>query len=231
MTWGTGFEPAQARRRGYVTRMAVFYVFWMLLSGALVTLAVFEMFTDDAGYIIMFGVFTPVFILVTYQAKQYVADVRADLVISEGEVMRKWDKSNPLELPMLIFVVALPLAVFKLSTNADLQLTWVLLYLVIGVILAWKVVMPLFRDIITMANADGKGVVKIAGGTLGFFFLPSFYMVVEQKIFTVASEDYLHLLETDLVRVHHFPNSLTIEQLERYDPTTKEYVRPDGESF
>jgi len=230
MTWGAGFEPKRAHRRGYVNRMALFYGFWTLLSGSLVLLALFEMFTDDAGYIIMFGVFLPAFILVGYQTKQYVKDMRADVVVSEGEVMRKWDKSNPLEIPMLIFIVGMPLGIFKLITNAELEISIVLIYIIAGVLLAWRVVMPLIRDIIAIASTDGKGVVKIAGGTLGFFFLPSFYMVVDQKIFTVASDDFLHLLESDLVRVHHFPNSLTIEQMERYDPTTKEYVRPDGAS-
>src|SRR5262245_20344658 len=113
-SWGAGFEPTHAKRRGHVNRMALFYAFWTLLSGSLVLLAIYEMFTDDAGYLIMFGVFLPVFILVGYQANQYVRDMRADLVVSEGEIMRKWDKSNPLELPMLIFIVGLPLAIFKL---------------------------------------------------------------------------------------------------------------------
>ena len=224
-----GSQPKHATRRGYVNRMALFYGFWTLLSGSLVILAVVEMFLDDIGYIIMFGVFTPVFILVGYQARHYIMDRNAEVVVSEGEIMKKWDKGNPLEIPMLIFIVGLPLAIFKLATDAELEVAVVLGYLLVSGVIAWKFVLPLIRDTIALANSGGNGIVKVAGGTLGFFFLPSFYMVVDSKIFTVASEDFLHLLETDLVRIHHFPNSLTIEQMERYDPVTKSYVRPDAD--
>ena len=61
-------------------------------------------------------------------------------------------------------------------------------------------------------------------GNLLLFFLPSYYIHVQGKIFTVSREEYSLLLEDDLVRITCYPNSLTVELLERYDETDKKFV-------
>ena len=61
-------------------------------------------------------------------------------------------------------------------------------------------------------------------GNLFVFFLPSYYINVQGKIFTITRKEYSMLLEDDLVRVKFFPNSLTVEQLERFDDSAKKFI-------
>jgi hypothetical protein len=71
---------------------------------------------------------------------------------------------------------------------------------------------------------EGEIIKKWHKGNLFIFFMPSYYIKVENKIFTVASADYAGLLEEDLIRVKCYPHSLTIELIERYDETKDEFV-------
>ena len=68
-------------------------------------------------------------------------------------------------------------------------------------------------------------------GNLFLFFMPSYYIRVEGKIFTVTREEYAMLLEEDLVRVKCYPYSLTVELLERYDETSKKFVPAASGSY
>ena len=61
-------------------------------------------------------------------------------------------------------------------------------------------------------------------GNIFIFFLPSYYILVEDKIFTISRREYAMLLELDLVRISCYPHSLTIERLERFDETEKKFV-------
>ena len=61
-------------------------------------------------------------------------------------------------------------------------------------------------------------------GNLFFVLLPAYYIMVERKVFSVSRTEYAGLLEEDLVRIKCYPHSLTVEQLERYDTTRKEFV-------
>ncbi len=103
-----GEEPL--RHRGHVIRMAVFYSFWTALSTALVLLAVYEIVTDDAGFLFMFCIFGFIGLLFGYWAYHYVRDVNADPVTYEGEVVKKWHKANLLFffLPSFYIYVAEP---------------------------------------------------------------------------------------------------------------------------
>jgi hypothetical protein len=65
-------------------------------------------------------------------------------------------------------------------------------------------------------------------GNIFIFFMPSFYVLVDGKIFTVSRKEYAMLLETDLVRVSCYPHSLTIEKIERFDETEKQFVPADS---
>jgi hypothetical protein len=65
-------------------------------------------------------------------------------------------------------------------------------------------------------------------GNFFLFFFPSYYIMVERKVFTLSRREYGQVLEDDLVRVHHFPYSLTVERLERYDTSKKDFVLAEG---
>ncbi len=75
---------------------------------------------------------------------------------------------------------------------------------------------------------EGEVTKKWTKGNLFFFFLPSHYIAVKGKIFAIARMEYAGLLEGDLVRVLHFPHTLTVEFIERFDETEKQYVPAHG---
>ena len=94
-------EPEKLKRRSHVVRMALFYGFWTALSGALVALALFKIVTGDSGLIVMFAVFAIIGFLVGYHANHFVRDLRAEPVVREGAILRKWHKGN-------IFIILFP---------------------------------------------------------------------------------------------------------------------------
>jgi len=71
---------------------------------------------------------------------------------------------------------------------------------------------------------EGELLRKWHKGNLFIFFFPSYYLLVEGKIFAVPREDYAMLLEEDRVRITCFPHSLTVEQVERYDTHEKRFI-------
>ena len=76
------------------------------------------------------------------------------------------------------------------------------------------------RPVIT----EGEILRKWHKGNLLIFLFPSFYVFVEDKIFSIPRQDYALLLDTDLVRISHYPGSLTVDFVERYDTLDKRYV-------
>ncbi len=69
-------------------------------------------------------------------------------------------------------------------------------------------------------------------GNIFILFMPSYYILVDDKIFTVNRREYAMLLELDLVRISCYPHSLTIERLERFDETEKKFIpAASGASF
>jgi hypothetical protein len=76
---------------------------------------------------------------------------------------------------------------------------------------------------------EGEVMRKWHKGNLLVFFFPSYYIMVERKVFTLSRREYGQVLEDDLVRVMCFPHSLTVERLERYDTTTRDFVLAEDE--
>ncbi|HXH20550.1 MAG TPA: hypothetical protein VNN10_00880 [Dehalococcoidia bacterium] len=78
--------------------------------------------------------------------------------------------------------------------------------------------------------SEGEVSKKWSKGNLFFFFMPGYYIAVKGQIYTITRDQYRGLLEDDLVRISHYPHSLTVERVERYDEAKKEYVpaEPDG---
>lgn len=75
---------------------------------------------------------------------------------------------------------------------------------------------------------EGEVIRKWQKGNLLIFFLPSYYIYVADKVFSIRRQEYALLLPGDQVRVRCFPHSLTVEELERYDSSQKRYVPAAG---
>ncbi len=151
-----GFGETVKTKRGFVVRMALVYGIVTAVSAGFAVFAVINILDGDTGYMIMLVVLGGPGLLTGVLLRQYVLDISALPVTIEGEVQRKWHKSNLL-----------------------------------------------------------------------FFFMPTFYINVERKIFTIPPLAYASLLETDLVRIRCLPRSLTVEEIERYDETEKRFLPAD----
>jgi hypothetical protein len=75
---------------------------------------------------------------------------------------------------------------------------------------------------------EGEVMKKWHKGNLLFFFLSSYYIVVDKKIISIPMQAYGVLLETDMVRVTCYPHSLTVERIELYDSAAKQFVPAAG---
>jgi hypothetical protein len=73
-------------------------------------------------------------------------------------------------------------------------------------------------------QVEGDVLRKWSKANRAIFFFPSYYIMVEKNIYSVSREEYAMLLEDDLVRVTCYPHSLTVERLERYDSSEKQFV-------
>jgi hypothetical protein len=74
---------------------------------------------------------------------------------------------------------------------------------------------------------EGEITKKWTKGNILFFFMHGYYIAVQGNIYSIRHAEYVSLLERDLVRVHHFPHSLTVGYLERYDEVEKSFVAAD----
>jgi hypothetical protein len=73
-------------------------------------------------------------------------------------------------------------------------------------------------------SSEGEITKKWTKGNLFFFFMPSYYIAVKGKIYTVTRNQYRGLLEEDMVRIRHYPYTLTVEFVERFDEAEKKFV-------
>ncbi len=76
-------------------------------------------------------------------------------------------------------------------------------------------------------TTEGEIAKKWSKGNLFFFFLPSYYLAIKGKIYAVRRLEYAHLLEGDVVRIRHYPKTLTIEYVERFDTVAKKFIPAD----
>jgi hypothetical protein len=81
--------------------------------------------------------------------------------------------------------------------------------------------------------SEGEVSKKWTKGNLFFFFMPGYYIAVKGQIYTISRDQYRGLLEDDMVRIRHYPHSLTVELVERFDEVAKKYVpaEPDGPGY
>jgi hypothetical protein len=73
-------------------------------------------------------------------------------------------------------------------------------------------------------TTEGAITKKWSKASFIFFFMPNFYIACQGKIFSTSRRDHFGLIENDTVRVLHYPHSLTVELIERYDTGAKRWV-------
>jgi hypothetical protein len=124
-----------------------------------------------------------------------------------------------------IFCDALALlAIYQIATGDGGFVVMLAIFGICGFLTSFQAINYL-RDLnATPTSVEGDIWRKWHKGNLFLFFMPSYYINVQGKIFTITRNEYSMVLEDDLVRVTCYPHSLTVEQLELYDETNKKFV-------
>jgi len=124
----------------------------------------------------------------------------------------------------LLSLALISLATFKVLTEDSGYLVMFFVFMFIGALTGYQAkhyLTDLGRNPVV---AEGEILRKWHKGNLLIFLFPSFYVFVDDKIFSIPRQDYALLLETDLVRISHYPGSLTVDFVERYDSVDKRFV-------
>ena len=116
------------------------------------------------------------------------------------------------------------LAAYKILTEDTGYLVMFTVFGVIGALTGYQAVHYLSDIGRQPVVCEGEILRKWHKGNLLIFLFPSYYVYVDDKIFSIPRQDYALLLETDLVRISHYPGSLTVDFVERYDSLDKRFV-------
>lgn len=103
--WRNYGEGEPLRQRSHVTRLALLFTGVGSIFAALATVALIQIISGNGGFIVMLGIFGGMGGLILFQARQYLRDLKADVVTREGEVVRKWHKGNVLFFFMPSFYI------------------------------------------------------------------------------------------------------------------------------
>ena len=124
----------------------------------------------------------------------------------------------------LICAAATVYAVMKIISGDTGYLVMLFVAGALAVLLGFQAI-HYIRDLAAEpVHSEGEVAKKWTKGNLFFFFLPSYYVAVKGQIFTITREDFKGLLEEDLVRIRHYPHTLTVEFVERFDESEKKFV-------
>jgi hypothetical protein len=124
---------------------------------------------------------------------------------------------------------AIPLVAGMVIGALNLYIPLLLLCLIFGAPCSFMAYTHL-RDLSAQGVTVTEGEVnkKWTKANLFFFFMRGYYIAVHGKIYSIRPVDYGGLLENDLVHVYHFPHSLTVDRIDRYDEVEKKYI-PAGD--
>ncbi len=96
------FEKAsqipEPQRRGFIARMAVVTGIATVVCMVPVTLAIANIVQGNYGYSVMLVIFGLVTLLIGYWFFAYVRDLKAEPIVVEGEIGRKWVRGMIMEL-------------------------------------------------------------------------------------------------------------------------------------
>jgi hypothetical protein len=130
----------------------------------------------------------------------------------------------------LLYTIALvPLVVGAIIAAVNVYIPLFIICLLFGIPCAYMAYSHL-RDlgVTGVMMTEGEVTKKWTKANLLFFLMRGYYIAVGGKIYSVKPEDYAGLLETDLVHIYHFPHSLAVDRIERYDEIDKKFI-PAGD--
>ncbi len=128
----------------------------------------------------------------------------------------------------VLFLTGVGYALFQIATGETGYIVLLTVSGILSILTGFQSLHYLLDLGSSPTTTEGEVSKKWTKGNLLFFFLPSYYIAVKGKIFSIRRMEYAHLLEQDLVRLRHYPNTLTIEVIERFDSVAKKFIPADG---
>jgi hypothetical protein len=224
------FEAEPLENRGRVVRMALVYTPVAVVSLALVILAIVNIVSGETGFIVMLVFFGLLAFLTGFQAIQYLKDLGAQPVEYQGEVVKKWTKGNLFIFFLPSFYVAIDSRSLRgRVTRVEDKGAYVRMEngdecFVPRKELAMEV-KPSAQEMVRPGEEIQYKVISIDGnGAYKISCRRAEERTPVTKLFTVNRLEYAMLLELDLVKVICYPNSATIERIERYDDYEKKFI-------
>jgi hypothetical protein len=230
MSESLAFEERVVENRGRVVKMALVYTPMALFSLAAVVLAIVQISNGNSGFFFMFFLFGIILFLTGFQALEYLKDLSAMPIEYQGELVKKWHKGNLFIFFMPSYYLAIDSRVLSGRVNR-IEPHGVYVTMDGGIegfvarkdLIGEKGQLPeemvnLGEEIkFKVTGVDGKGCYKLN-------CRKAEERDVVTKLFSVTRVEYGMLLEQDLIKVICYPNSLTVERIDRYDDHEKKFI-------
>jgi hypothetical protein len=210
--------------------MALIYTPMALFSLAAVILAVVNIGQGNGGFVFMLVFFGLILFLTGFQALEYLKDLGAQPSEYQGELVKKWHKGNLFIFFMPSYYLAIDTRVLSGRVNRiESNGAYVTLEGGAEGFVARKdmvgepgqspeEMVSLGSEIkFKVTGVDGKGCYKLN-------CRKAEERDVVTKLFSVTRIEYGMLLEQDLIKVICYPNSLTVERIDRYDDHEKKFL-------
>lgn len=230
MSASSTFGERAAENRGRVIKMALIYTPMALFSLAAVILASINIAQGNGGFFFMLFFFGLILFLTGFQALEYLKDLSAQPIAYQGELVKKWHKGNLFVFFMPSYYLAIDTRVLSGRVNRiESHGVYVTMdggdegFVARKHLVGEKGQVPeelvnLGEEIkFKVTGVDGKGCYKLN-------CRKAEERDVVTKLFSVTRVEYGMLLEQDLIKVVCYPNSLTVERIDRYDDHEKKFV-------
>ena len=224
------FEQSNVENRGRVVKMALVYTPMALFSLAAVILAVIQIAQGNGGFFFMFFFFGIILFLTGFQALEYLKDLRAEPIEYQGELVKKWHKGNLFVFFMPSYYLAIDSRILS-GRVARIEPHGVHVTMdggAEGFVSRKDLVAEKGQTPETLFNLGDEIKFKVTGvdnkGCYKLNCRKADERDVVTKLFSVTRVEYGMLLEQDLIRVTCFPNSLTVERIDRYDDHEKKFI-------
>jgi S1 RNA binding domain len=230
MTEFSNYHDQQAPNRRNVLKMALVYTPISVVSIILCTIAIYKIAQGQSGFYFTLVIFGSLGLLTGSQAILYLKDLATVPMEFQGEIVRKWHKGNLFFFFMPSYYITVDSKIFpgrierveddgaylRLESGAE------------GFVPKKELDAERAKSARDMVHPGEDVTYKVTGvdrhGVYRLSCRKAEERAVVGKIFVITRIEYAMLLELDLVKVTCYPNSATVERIERYDESEKRYI-------
>ncbi len=217
--------------RHNLIKMALIYTPFALASLVVSVIAIMKVIEGQGSFIWMLIIFGSIVLLTGSQALSYLRDLTAAPMQIQGELVRKWHKSNLFFFFLPSYYITIDSKTFQGRIDRVVD-KGAYIRLESGVEgfcrrkdldietkgkSSEEIVRPGQEVNYKVTGVDRHGVYKLS-------CRKAEERSVVGKIFVISRVEYAMLLELDLVKITFYPHSASVERLERYDESEKGFI-------